>query len=152
MKLTNIISEGKQALTKRKFISHFDRSTYINQRIFLDFLDDQDLKKVWAIKMARRYKVDWEQLYKILPDCCPWLNTPLDYGIGLNMVFRIAQGRHYIDYYKPQVDHIKAKDKYPELKYEITNLQIISARANRIKTNIENPEELRMVYEGMSNN
>ena len=151
MTLSKIISEGNIALTQRKFVPSFDKATYINQRIYLDFLDDHDLKKVWAKRMAKRYKVYWGDLYKICPDYCPWLKTPLDYGLGLNMAFRIAKGRHINDYYKPQVDHKKPKDEFPDLKYEISNLQIISARANRIKSNIQNPEELEMVARGMKN-
>lgn len=151
MLLEKIISEGNIALTNRKFVSYFDRPTYISQRVYLDFLEDKDLKKVWCIKLAKRYKVNWKDLYDKTPDYCPWLMTPFDFGLGLNMVFRIAKGRHINDYYKPQVDHIRSKDLYPELKYDIDNLQIISARANRIKSNIQDPNELIRVAEGMRN-
>ena len=152
MNLKKIISEGNITLTNRKFIPYFDRSTYINQKTFLSFLEDKDLKKVWCIKMAKRYKVDWKSLYEICPDTCPWLGTPFDFGLGLNMTFRIAKGRYFHDYFKPQVDHKKPKDKFPDLKYEISNLQIICARANRIKSNIQDPQELFMVAKGMTEN
>ena len=117
---------------------------------YVQFQKKEDLKKLWCIKAGRRWRVDAAHLYQQAPDRCPIFNTPLDYGLGLNMVLREAQGR-YNDWFRPSVDHIKPKSLLPDLEHEVTNMVIVSNRANRLKSNIESFEELELFYQGYQN-
>ena len=142
---SKLLAKVQEAFATREYWPAFDRTTYKTQKLWIGFMDDFDLKKIWAFTVAKRWKVDPVEFYKICPDVCPCYNTPLDYGFGNNIIKREAQGRGN-DWFRPAVDHIKPKDIYPELKYgHIENLQILSSRANRIKNNARSKEELLLV-------
>lgn len=145
--LDNHIAMAESAIADRRFYNAFDRSTYLKYDWYVDFQRHQDLKIIWCHQAGSRWKVNPDQLYQQAPDRCPIFDTPLDYGLGLNMVLREAQGRNN-DWFRPSVDHIKPKSLYPDLQHEVTNMVIVSNRANRLKSNIESFKELEQFYQG----
>ena len=145
--LKNHIAMAETAIADRRFCNSFDRSTYLKYDWYVDFQRHQDLKIIWCNQAGSRWGVDPKDLYQRAPNRCPIFNTPLDYGLGKNMVLREAQGRNY-DWFRPSIDHIKPKSLFPNLESEVTNMVIISNRANRLKSNIESFEELSLFYQG----
>ena len=138
---------AEHAIANRKFYPAFDRSTYLKQEWYVEFQTHRDLKFIWCQQAGSRWKVDPKALYDQAPDRCPLFDTPLDYGLGRNMVLREAQGRNN-DWFRPSVDHIQPKSLYPDLQHEVTNMVVVSNRANRLKSNIESFEELQNFYQG----
>lgn len=148
--INKLISEGQLALADRKAYPKFDKSTYISLDHFHDFCDGKlDMVDLWSITQARRYKVDPVALKSKCVDVCPAFGTPLDYGLGWNMIFRKVKGRTNVEYYKPEVDHIKPKELFPDLVYDINNLQVVSKKCNVIKNNALHSSELDIVSKHM---
>ena len=145
--LKNHIAIAESTIANRQFWSSFDRSTYLKYEWYVEFQRHQNLKIIWCNQAGSRWRVDPKDLYQKAPNRCPIFNTLLDYGLGKNIVLREAQGRNY-DWFRPSIDHIKSKSLFPNLEYEVTNMVIISNRANRLKSNIESFEELSLFYQG----
>jgi hypothetical protein len=141
------IARAEEALANRILHPAFDRPTYLRIEYYIDFQNNHDLKKIWCYQAASRWKVDPKELYKRSADRCPVYNTPLDYGLGFNTVLREAAGRKN-DRFRPTVDHIKPKSEYPELQYDVSNMIIVSSRANTHKNDMENEAELDAFYAG----
>lgn len=140
-------SRALMALDERTYWNQFDSTTYINMNEYVRFQKDKDLKRLWCIRAGNRWKVNADELYAKCPDECPIFHTPLDYGLGYNMILREAKGRNN-DWFRPSVDHIKPKSSFPELQNEITNMVVVSNRANRLKSNIESWKELEIFTKG----
>lgn len=139
------LQEAKSAISSRTLWPDFDAKTYISMDHYIDFQEHKDLKRIWISKAAKRWRVDANELYQRATDVCPAFKTPLDYGLGYNMVLREAQGRDN-DWFRPHVDHIIPKSVRPDLQYDVNNMIVISARANKIKNNVVNIDELLAVH------
>jgi hypothetical protein len=117
----------------------------------MEFLKSKDktstLKKIWAVSMSQKWGCDAEALWKKCPDICPIFNTPLDYGLGKNTIIRNVSGENN-DWFRPSVDHIVARSRGGDSS-NVSNMVIISLRANTLKNNLETLEELNTLYEGL---
>ena len=142
------IARAEEALASRILHPAFDRATYLRMEYYIEFQETLDLKMIWCYQAASRWKVDPKELYKRASVRCPIFNTLLDYGLGFNTVLREAAGRGN-DWFRPTVDHIKSKSKYPELQHDVTNMIVISSRANTLKNDLESEAELDAFYSGI---
>ncbi len=89
------------------------------------------LTKALGNKVPRSIRIKTlEALVPLIPDVCPILGIPLDFGPCLDSKRRENA---------PSLDQIK-----PGKGYELDNVQVISWRANRIK-NDSTPEELMKI-------
>ena len=145
------INRVDESLSNRSYWRHFDASTYLRNDLYMEFLKSKDkqdmLKKIWAISMSQKWGCDADALYKKCPDCCPIFYTPLDYGLGKNTIVRNISGENN-DWFRPSVDHIVARSRGGNSS-DVTNMVVISLRANTLKNNIETLEELNTLFEGI---
>jgi len=145
------IERVDESLGSRTYWRHFDASTYLRNELYMEFLKSKDkqdmLKKVWAVNMSQKWGCDADALYKKCPDRCPIFNTPLDYGLGKNTIIRNVSGESN-DWFRPSVDHIVARSHGGDSS-NVSNMVIISLRANTLKNNLETLEELNTLYEGL---
>ena len=145
------IDRVDESLTSRTYWRHFDASTYLRNDLYMEFLKSKEkqdmLKKVWAISMSQKWGCDADALYKKCPDSCPIFNTPLDYGLGKNTIVRNISGENN-DWFRPSVDHVVARSRGGNSS-DVSNMVVISLRANTLKNNIETLEELNTLYEGI---
>lgn len=147
------IAKVSGLLEGRSFWRHYDASTYLRNDLYMDFLKSKDkhdrLKRIWAISMSQKWGCDAEELYKKCPNVCPIFKTPLDYGLGKNTVIRNVSGENN-DWFRPSVDHIVARSRGGDSS-SVTNMVVISLRANTLKSNLETLEELDTLYNGLKN-
>ena len=145
------IDRVDESLTSRTYWRHFDASTYLRNDLYMEFLKSKEkqdmLKKVWAISMSQKWGCDADALYKKCPDSCPIFNTPIDYGLGKNTIVRNISGENN-DWFRPSVDHVVARSRGGNSS-DVSNMVVISLRANTLKNNIETLEELNTLYEGI---
>lgn len=145
------IARVEEALASRTYWRHYDASTYLRNELYMEFLKSKDktstLKKIWAVSMSQKWGCDAEALWKKCPDICPIFNTPLDYGLGKNTIIRNVSGENN-DWFRPSVDHIVARSRGGDSS-NVSNMVIISLRANTLKNNLETLEELNTLYEGL---
>ena len=145
------IARVEETLASRTYWRHYDASTYLRNELYMEFLKSKDkastLKKIWAVGMSQKWGCDAEALWKKCPDVCPIFNTPLDYGLGKNTVIRNVSGENN-DWFRPSVDHIVARSRGGDSS-NVTNMVVISLRANTLKNNLETLEELNTLYEGL---
>jgi hypothetical protein len=145
------IDRVDESLGSRTYWRHFDASTYLRNELYMEFLKSKDkqdmLKKVWAISMSQKWGCDADALYKKCPARCPIFNTPLDYGLGKNTLIRNVSGENN-DWFRPSVDHIVARSRGGNSS-DVSNMVVISLRANTLKNNIETLEELNTLFEGI---
>jgi hypothetical protein len=145
------IARVEEALASRTYWRHYDASTYLRNELYMEFLKSKDktstLKKIWAVSMSQKWGCDADALWKKCPDICPIFNTPLDYGLGKNTIIRNVSGENN-DWFRPSVDHIVARSRGGDSS-NVSNMVIISLRANTLKNNLETLEELNTLYEGL---
>lgn len=145
------IARVEEALASRTYWRHYDASTYLRNELYMEFLKSKDktstLKKIWAVSMSQKWGCDAEALWKKCTDICPIFNTPLDYGLGKNTIIRNVSGENN-DWFRPSVDHIVARSRGGDSS-NVSNMVIISLRANTLKNNLETLEELNTLYEGL---
>ena len=97
--------------------------------------------------MSQKWNCDPTELHKKCLDRCPIFDTPLDYGLGKNTIIRNISGENN-DWFRPSVDHIVARSRGGDSS-NVTNMVVISLRANTLKNNIETIEELDKFYLGL---
>jgi len=141
------VAKAEEALSNRTYWRHFDASTYLRNDLYVDFYKRKDLKRIWAINMSQKWGCDADALWAKCPDRCPIFNTPLDYGLGKNTVFRNISGESN-DWFRPSVDHIVARSNGGAVS-DVNNMVVISLRANTLKNNLETLEELEVFYAGI---
>lgn len=141
------VAKAKEALANRSYWRHYDASTYLRNELYMEFLKRKDLKRIWAVSMSQKWACDPDALYIKCPDHCPIFNTPLDYGLGKNTVFRNIAGENN-DWFRPSVDHVIARSKGGSVS-DVANLVVISLRANTLKSNLSTLEELDTFYNGI---
>lgn len=145
------ITRVEEALASRTYWRHYDASTYLRNDLYTEFLKSKDkastLKKIWAVNMSQKWGCDADVLYTKCPDRCLIFNTPLDYGLGKNTIVRNVSGENN-DWFRPSVDHIVARSRGGDSS-DVTNMVVISLRANTLKNNIETLEELNTLHEGI---
>lgn len=145
------IAKVENTLATRTYWRHFDASTYLRNELFFDFYKSKNkqdnIKKIWAISMSQKWNCDPLELYKKCLDRCPIFDTPLDYGLGKNTIIRNISGENN-DWFRPSVDHIVARSRGGDSS-NVTNMVVISLRANTLKNNIETIEELDKFYLGL---
>lgn len=145
------IAKVSSSLANRSFWRYFDASTYLRNELYVEFLKNKEkseyLKKIWAISMSQKWGCDADLLWKKCLTYCPIFKTPLDYGLGKNTVIRNISGENN-DWFRPSVDHIVARSRGGSTN-NVSNMVIISLRANTLKNNIETLEELNALHEGL---
>lgn len=141
------VAKAEEALVNRSYWRHYDASTYLRNELYMEFLKRKDLKRIWAVSMSQKWACDPDALYIKCPDRCPIFNTPLDYGLGKNTVFRNIAGENN-DWFRPSVDHVVARSKGGSVS-DVANLVVISLRANTLKSNLSTLEELDTFYNGI---
>lgn len=147
----NEVNRVNESLSGRAYWRHYDASTYLRNDLYMEFLKSKNkqdhLKKIWAVNMSQKWGCDAEELYKKCPDQCPIFKTPLDYGLGKNTIIRNVSGESN-DWFRPSVDHIVARSKGGS-STDVSNMVVISLRANTLKSNLETLEELDALYNGL---
>jgi len=153
-----IIAEGEDLLRNRTFYTHDDRTTWYG---FFDKFatiekdkESRLLKIIWATYICKKkgnaYNLNESQvlfLAKMAPDYCPIMDTPIDYGVGLNSVIN-PNNTGYHSYYQPSIDHIIPSTNGGT--NNIDNYVIVSYQANKIKNNhFTTKEELDSFYKNM---
>lgn len=107
----------------------YDSKTYGSTTIYEEYKRTGDLKLVWARMSAsvKEYQLDPVDVAKKSPDYCPVTGAMIDYGYGFN---RVTDN----PYFRPGIDHIDASGNGGNKYGDITNIQIVSAFFNTIKS------------------
>ena len=142
MKQSNTINES---IAKREPYTSFDEGTYYNVRLFNEFCETSDLKRVtifgYYMPKYRWTVAEAEEMYQKAPD--GWTDglgvyRAFDWGRGLN---KIEKGDDW-EWHDPQLDHIVPKSRAKAMgwtKKQIdhpSNMQVLPAFINRILTNL----------------
>lgn len=131
-------TEGKRATYKREYVKHEGKErqrkwSKKNQFTIKSARVKNSLKK--NLQVAKRRAEDKSLPFNITmedlpcPTHCPVLGIPLFYGNKIN---------------SPSIDRI-----IPALGYTRGNVRVISTRANLLKSNVTDPEELQKVVDDL---
>jgi len=138
-------------LLSRTYWRHYDASTYLRNDLYAEFIKSKDkpatLKRIWAINMGQKWGCDPEELWSKCVDRCPIFDTPLDYGLGKNTLVRNNSGENN-DWFRPSADHVVARS-HGGSSNDVSNIVVVSLRANTLKNNIKSEEELTALFEGI---